>query len=113
MQRTDSAPPSGVKERRRMPRQTLVAKAVLRSEAHMTTAATGFVSNISMAGVGFHTRKPLAVGEKYQIRLEVGPMKWASRLRVVTCRPHGDTYDIGAEFVGNDLASLGRRELAA
>jgi hypothetical protein len=40
-------------------------------------------------------------------------MKWASRLRVVTCKAVGDTWDIGAEFVGNDLAQLTRREIAA
>ena len=89
------------------------AKAIVRSEAHSHMVASGFLSNISMSGVGFHTRRPLRVGDKYQLRVEVGPMKWASRLRVVSCLPHGDTYDVGAEFIGNDLASLTRRELAA
>jgi hypothetical protein len=101
------------RERRRSPRQTLVAKATVRSDVQATVVASGFVSNISMAGVGFHTRRPLQVGEKYQLRIEVGPMKWASRLRVVTCKPVGDTWDVGAEFVGNDLAQLARREIAA
>jgi hypothetical protein len=102
-----------VRERRRSPRQTLVAKATVRSDVQATVVASGFVSNISMAGVGFHTRRPLQVGEKYQLRVEVGPMKWASRLRVVTCKPVGDTWDVGAEFVGNDLTQLSRREIAA
>ena len=106
-------PPCG--ERRRMPRQTLVAKAIVRSESQAHMVASGFVSNISMNGVGFHTRKPLQIGEKYQLRLEVGPMRWASRLRVVTCTAHDDsgTFDVGAEFVGNELQTLSRRELAA
>jgi hypothetical protein len=106
-------PQRPIRERRRSPRQTLVAKATVRSDVQATVVASGFVSNISMAGVGFHTRRPLQVGEKYQLRIEVGPMKWASRLRVVTCKPVGDTWDVGAEFVGNDLAQLARRELAA
>ena len=106
-------PSRPIRERRRSPRQTLVAKATVRSDVQATVVASGFVSNISMAGVGFHTRRPLQVGEKYQLRVEVGPMKWASRLRVVTCKPVGDTWDIGAEFVGNDLAQLSRREIAA
>jgi hypothetical protein len=110
---TLAVPPPGTRERRKAPRQTLVAKAVVRSEAHSHMVASGFLSNISMSGVGFHTRKPLHIGEKYQLRIEVGPMKWASRLRIVTCQPHGDTFDIGAEFVGNELATLSRRELAA
>lgn len=101
-------------ERRRSPRQTLVAKAVVRSEFNQNTVATGFLSNISMLGVGFHTRRPLAVGEKFQLRLELGPMKWATRLRVVSCQPHDSgTYDVGAEFIGNDLVDRVQRELAA
>jgi hypothetical protein len=102
-----------IRERRRSPRQTLVAKATVRSDVQATVVASGFVSNISMAGVGFHTRRPLQIGEKYHLRIEVGPMKWASRLRVVTCKPVGDTWDVGAEFVGNDLTQLARREIAA
>jgi hypothetical protein len=106
--------PAG-RERRRAPRQTLVAKAAVRSESQAHLVASGFVSNISMNGVGFHTRRPLRIGEKYQLRVEVGPMRWASRLRIVACAPHGDsgTFDIGAEFVGNELETLARRELAA
>lgn len=101
-------------ERRRSPRQTLVAKAVIRSEATQTTVATGFISNISMLGVGFHTRRGLAIGEKYQLRVEVGPMKWSTRLRVVSCQPHeSGTYDVGAEFVGSDLSARALREIAA
>lgn len=101
-------------ERRRSPRQTLVAKAVVRSEFNQNTLATGFLSNISMLGVGFHTRRPLTVGEKFHMRLELGPMKWATRLRVVSCQPHDTgTYDVGAEFIGNDLTDHVRRDLAA
>ena len=85
----------------------------MRSEAHAVVVASGFLSNISMSGVGFHTRKPLRVGDKYQLRVEVGPMRWASRMRVVSCMAHGETYDVGAEFVGNELSQLTRRELAA
>ena len=101
-------------ERRRSPRQTLVAKAVVRSEFNQNTVATGFLSNISMLGVGFHTRRPLTIGEKFQLRLELGPMKWATRLRVVSCQPHDSgTYDVGAEFIGSDLVDRVQREPAA
>jgi hypothetical protein len=98
------------RERRRAARQTLVAKATIRPDASVTMPAlvtTGFVSNISMGGIGFHTRRPLAVGEKYSLNLEIGPVKWASRFRVVSCQAHGGTgtFDVGAEFVGNDLMS--------
>jgi hypothetical protein len=96
-------------ERRRAPRQTLVAKASIRPDTNVQMASmmsAGFVSNISMNGVGFHTRKPMAVGEKYRITLELGPMKWSSRMRIVSCRhhPESETFDVGAEFVGNELS---------
>jgi PilZ domain len=98
------------RERRRSPRQTLVAQAVIKPDVSVTVPAlvtTGFVSNISMGGIGFHTRKPLAVGEKFRVNLELGPMKWSSRMKVVACTPHpkSGTFDVGAEFVGNDLQS--------
>lgn len=115
--RLAATPPTRRAERRRSPRQTLVAKATIRPDGSVPVAAlvsTGFVSNISLSGIGFHTRKPLAIGEKYRLSLELGPMKWATRLRVVTCEHHpkSGTFDIGAEFVGNDLMSR-PRSLAA
>jgi PilZ domain-containing protein len=101
-------------ERRRSPRQTLVARAALQSECDPDTVAAGFLSNISVLGVGLHTRRPLAVGETFRMRLDLGPMKWATRLRVVTCRPHDSgTYDVGAQFVGDALVDEVQRELAA
>ena len=99
-------------ERRKAARQTLVAKAIIRCESTSSTVATGYVSNISMMGIGFHTRKALPPGSKYHIKLELGPMKWSTRLRVVSCREHeSGTWDVGAEFVGNDLSQVTRREL--
>lgn len=95
-------------ERRRAPRMTLVAKATIRPDTPVqmpSLTAQGFVSNISMNGVGFHTRKPLETGGTYRISLELGPLKWACRLRVVSCRhhPESETFDCGGEFIGNEL----------
>jgi hypothetical protein len=103
------AAPAPAVERRRAPRQTLVAKAAIRPDSAVVLAShtsAGFVSNISMNGVGFHTRKPLAIGEKYRITLELGPMKWSSRMRIVSCRHNeaSETFEVGAEFVGNELS---------
>ena len=93
-------------ERRRAPRQTLVARIVLTGDASPTPVTTGFISNISALGIGFHTRRPLAVGGNYQMRIELGPMRWATRLRVVTCKPHGTgSYDVGAEFVAGEVVT--------
>ena len=93
------------KERRRSARQTLVARAIVRCDTAAGEVAAGYVSNISMLGVGFHARKPLPVGSMYQIKVEAGPMQWRSRVRVVSCVGHdtSGTWDVGAEFVGNEL----------
>ena len=55
-------------------------------------------------GIGFYSQAPLTVGEKGQLKLEVGPLRWASRMRVKTCQSRdGGLFEIGAEFIGNEL----------
>lgn len=117
--RPNPAPAPTGPERRRAARQTLVAKATIRPDVPpnavtSSLVSTGFVSNISMGGIAFHTRRPLAIGEKYRISLEIGPMKWASRLMVVSCNQHdkSGTFDVGAQFVGNDLLARGHHMAA-
>ena len=104
-------------ERRRSVRQTLVARATIRPETNFAgigPMAAGYLSNISLKGVGLHTRRPLVVGERYLLKLEVGPMRWQSRVKVVTCQPHtSGTYDVGAEFIANELQVRAPRDLAA
>jgi hypothetical protein len=104
-------------ERRSAVRQTLIARATIKPESNYAgigPSAAGYISNISLRGVGFHTRRPLIIGERYSIKLEVGPMRWATRLKVVTCEPHpGGTYDVGAEFVTNELQIRAPRDIAA
>ncbi len=101
-------------ERRRAPRQTLVAKAIIGADAHPGPVATGFISNISALGVGFHTRRELPVGGNFMMRLELGPLKWWTRLRVVSCQLHGTgTWDVGAEFVGAEPAAPAASAIAA
>ena len=112
---TDTHLPPGVaQDRRRVPRQTLVAKAALRRDGCPGGPAFGYVSNISMLGVGFHTQEPLSVGDKYHIRLEVGPLKWTTMLRVVVCNRHeSGTFDVGAEYVAKEMPARNPASLAA
>ena len=100
-------------ERRRSPRQTLVARVLVRNEASLAPVATGFTSNISMHGVGVHTRRPLTVGETFLMRVEAGPMQWTARLRVISCKLHGGTWDVGAEFIEADSAAAAPLAIAA
>jgi hypothetical protein len=37
--------------------------------------------------------------------MEVGPVKWGSRVRVVKCDASAEGYEIGCEFVVNELGA--------
>jgi len=88
----------------------LVAKGTLKPDIGPASIAPAYVSDISLLGVGFHTPASVSIGSRYQIRLEVGPMKWNSRVRVITCIQHENgTFGVGAEFVGNELAVPARK----
>ena len=93
-----------VPERRRSPRQVLTARAMLRAEGRVATPIPVEMNNISLLGVRFHSDLPLDRDQRAQIRLEVGPLKWNARLRVITCTPDDwGRFTIGCEFVGNEL----------
>lgn len=92
------------RERRRSPRQALRAKAVYRDD--MNTASNGPVQviNISMFGVRLWSARPLQSGNRGSIRLELGPVKWSSMMRVVSVDPNQDEgYVVGCEFVAKEL----------
>ena len=87
-------------ERRRSPRETLVAEARIRPQRVGGIAIDGYASNISELGVGLHTSSPLQIGEQFRVSLKAGPMRLTSKVRVVSCRKdETGVYDIGAEFV--------------
>jgi hypothetical protein len=92
------------RERRRSPRQALRAKAVYRDETK--TAASGAVQvvNISMFGVRVWSPRPMQAGDRGHIRLELGPLKWASPVRVVAVETNDDDgYIAGCEFIAKEL----------
>lgn len=81
------------------------AKATLRVDTVGGNPLRVEIDNLSLLGVRFRADRELLVNDKANLRLEVGPLKWASRLRVINCAPNGDaSYTIGCEFVGNELA---------
>ena len=97
--------PLPFKDRRRSPRQRMNAKATLRLDNVGGNPLTVEIDNLSLLGVRLRADRELLINDKANIRLEVGPLKWASRLRVINCIRHADTsYTIGCEFVGNELA---------
>jgi hypothetical protein len=97
--------PNPVHERRRSPRQTIVARAMIRHDAVRGPAKPVQMTNLSLLGVQFRTTDMFDKDEKANIRLEVGPLRWTSPLRVVHCEKNQDgSYTIGAAFIGNELA---------
>jgi hypothetical protein len=93
-------------ERRRSPRQNLRTKALYRPENVTAAGGAVHVSNISMLGVRFWSKGPVGHGDKGTLKIEVGPLRWHSKLRIVSCiraQDEGEGYVVGAEFVGNEL----------
>jgi hypothetical protein len=92
------------RERRRSPRQALRAKAVYRDEINTATSGPVQVLNISMFGVRIWSPRPMQAGDRGNIRLELGPVKWASMMRVVMAEAvDGEGYIMGCEFVAKEL----------
>jgi translation initiation factor IF-2 len=98
-------------ERRRSPRQALRAKAIYRADMNPAAAGPVQLVNVSLTGCRLFSTRPMKVGERAQVRMEIGPVKWFGRVKVVTCRSEdGEGYTVGCEFAGNEVA---RRSAAA
>lgn len=93
------------KERRRSPRQALRAKAVFRAENANGPSGPVQVMNLSMFGVRFWSPRGLSEGDRGSVKMEVGPVKWSSKVRVVNCQSLGDEgFVVGGEFVVNEIS---------
>jgi hypothetical protein len=81
----------------------LTARATLRVDGQPSPVNVE-MGNISLLGVRFFSEQAMEIGQRAQIRLEVGPLRWNSRLRVITCmRDDWGRFCVGCEFVGNEL----------
>jgi hypothetical protein len=97
--------PAEMKDRRRSPRQRLAARATLRVDHTGGNPLPIEIDNVSLLGIRFRADRQLLIGDKANLRLEVGPLKWATRLRVINCiELNSRAYVVGCEFVGNELA---------
>ena len=93
------------RDRRRSPRQAIRAKATFRSDADVTAVRSVQIVNLSLMGVRFRTNQPMSVGDRGNVRMEVGPVKWGSRVRVIKCDAAAEGYEVGCEFVMNELGA--------
>jgi hypothetical protein len=97
-------------ERRRSPRQSPRAKATYRNDLNPAAAGPVQILNFSMCGVRFWSTKAMKVGERGTVKMEIGPVKWTGRVKVVTCNPQDEEgYAMGCEFAANEV---GRRAVA-
>ena len=91
-------------DRRKNKRDALATAALLRIDGIPGPSTKIELLDISIAGARFRSPRKFDVGEKAQIRVEVGPFRWTTRLRVVHCTPLEDgAASIGCAFARTEL----------
>jgi hypothetical protein len=91
-------------ERRKLKRDALATAALLRIDGIPGPSTKIELMDISVAGARFRSPRKLDVGEKAQIRVEAGPFRWTTRLRIVHCTPlEGGFASIGCAFQRTEL----------
>lgn len=91
-------------ERRKIKRDALSTSALLRIDGFHGPPTKIELTDISIAGARFRCDRPLDIGEKAQIRLEVGPLRWTTRLRVIHCTRIDETHmSVGCAFLRTEL----------
>jgi hypothetical protein len=91
-------------ERRKVKRDALAAAALLRIDGMHGPAIKIELIDLSIAGARFRAPHKLNVGEKAQVRVEIGPWRWTTRLRVVHCSTLDDGgTNIGCAFLRTEL----------
>jgi hypothetical protein len=109
----EPAPVRLTHERRRSPRQVLVARGLIRHEVGNAPGWKVDLLNVSMMGMRFRSTDSMVPGDKAFVKLEVGPLRWAAKLRVVHCsKLDSGEWSIGCEFVANELARPSARAAA-
>jgi len=89
-------------ELRRTDRTPLFVAATLYTELNPDVAHKVWVTNVSLGGVAFRTRRAFAPGAIFHARLDAGPIQLDTAVRVVWTRPTNDntgTFDVGCAFL--------------
>jgi len=90
-------------ERRTSPRQAVRAKGMYRNELNPAAAGPVQILNFSMTGVRLWSSRPMKAGERGNVKMEIGPVKWNSRVKVITCEPQDDEgYAVGCVFAQSE-----------
>ena len=93
-----------MRDRRKVKRDVMTTPALIRLDGLHGPPMKVELIDISTAGVRFRAPRPLDAGEKAQIRIEVGPLRWTTRLRVVYSTPPVEgPATIGCAFLRTEL----------
>jgi len=91
-------------ERRKYMRDRMTAPALINVDGAKGPPVKVHLTDISIAGARFSASHPLDIGDKLQIRVEVGPFRWTTRMRVIHCsRPAEGDSTIGCAFLRTEL----------
>jgi hypothetical protein len=98
------APPKPFVERRKYMRERMAASGLIHLDSAKGPPVKVSLIDISIAGVRFTSPRPLDAGDKLQIRVQVGPFRWTTRMRVVHCtRTASADAIIGCAFLRTEL----------
>jgi hypothetical protein len=99
-----AAPAKPFVERRKYQRDRMAAQALIHLDGRRLPPAKVTLVDVSIAGARFQASRPLDVGDKLQIRLEVGPFRWTTRMRVIHCTS-SDSQNclIGCAFLRTEI----------
>ena len=91
-------------ERRKVRRDPIVTQALVRMDGFHGPPLKVALQDISIAGARLRSPVPLELENKGQIRLEVGPVRWTTRLRIVHCTRDPDgASTVGCAFLRTEL----------
>jgi hypothetical protein len=91
-------------ERRKVRRDAMTTAALIRVDGNHGPPFKVTLTDISIAGARFRSARPFDTDDRGQIRLEVGPVRWTTRLRVVHCAQDADGLNtVGCAFLRTEL----------
>jgi hypothetical protein len=91
-------------ERRKSPRLPLRARAIYRSDRDPAAAGPVQLIDVSNCGVRIWSPRPVKLGERGNVKLELGPVRFSNRVKIVACESNDEGFTVGCEFASTDLA---------
>src|SRR4051794_10313963 len=87
-------------EKRGSERSQFFAAASLYTELSPDVAHKVWVTNISLGGLAFRTRRVYEAGQSFHIQLEAGPIDMNCPIRIIWSRQNSEgSFEVGAEFI--------------